>query len=368
MAYLRGLLALNLSPVDRVPTLGLVNSNVIKEVYGKESFDLIEAYKLLDVDFTYTHGVKEKIKPRRKRKVGIGTFDYFKDDFPYTDLFPIAYKGLILSSTYTSDQLWVVSRPFKNYDELLKYLKEKFNPVEWEYRTLTDLINNYRYSYRRLQDPLRDVTLVAGEIYLTLFTFFLVHLGHKFTLLLLMRNPEIFEEAAKKYVPLVKMHIRAWTEVGIKAFVAHDDIAMRDRPMISPEIFEDYIASFYPYVWEPLKVRSIKIIFVSDGKYLPLMDVLIKAGVSGFKINWDARLSRREMEQVINEYGDKYVLSFGPRYEVMMYGSLKDAKDEAKWLAELVRDVKGFFISNVVGEPKNVVAFWKAWIKERERR
>jgi len=35
------------------------------------------------------------------------------------------------------------------------------------------------------------------------------------------------------------------------------------------------------------------------------------------------------MEQVNSEYGDKYVLSFEPRYEVMMYGSLKDARDEA---------------------------------------
>jgi len=367
MAYLRGLLALNLNPVDRIPTLGLVDGNVIREVYGKRSFDLIEAYKILDVDFTYTHGVKERIKPRKRRRVGIGDFDYFKEDFPYTDLFPIAYKGLILSSTYTSDQLWVISRPFKNYRELLKYLKEKFNPIEWEYRTFTELIDNYRYSHRRLQEPLRDITLVAGEVYLTLFTFFLVHLGHRFTLLLLIRNPELFEEAAEKYVPLVKMHVKAWAEVGIKAFVAHDDIAMRDRPMMSPEVFEEHIAYFYPHIWEPLKVKGIKIIFVSDGKYLPLIDILIKAGASGFKINWDARLSRREMEQVIDEYGDRCVLSFGPRYEIMAYGSPKDAEEEARWLAELVSDVKGFFISNIVGRPQNIVAFWKTWIKERER-
>ncbi|RLF18860.1 MAG: hypothetical protein DRZ82_07435 [Thermoprotei archaeon] len=164
------------------------------------------------------------------------------------------------------------------------------------------------------------------------------------------------------------MHVEAWTKVGIKVFVAHDDIAMRNGPMISPKVFKEHVAQFYPHIWEPLMANGIKILFISDGKYLPLMDILIKAGVSGFKINWDARLTRREMKWLIEKYGDRYVLSFGPRYEVMRHGSAKDAEDEAKWLAELVRDVKGFFISNVVGNPENVVAFWRTWIKERERK
>lgn len=368
MAYLRGWLAVNLKSVDRVPTLGLINGNLIRTFYGIAKFSYVEAYRILDVDLAYTHGVKKRITPRSKRRIGVGTFKEFEDEFPYTDLFPIAYRGLILASTHTSDQLWVVKRPFRDYNDLLNYLKYEFEPIRWESRSLEDIIKNYAYSYNRLQEPLKEVTLIAGEVYLTLFTFFLVHLGHRFTLLLLMRNPELFEEAAEKYVPLVRMHVEAWTKVGIKVFVAHDDIAMRNGPMISPKVFEEHVAQFYPHIWEPLVANGIKILFVSDGKYLPLMDILIKAGVSGFKINWDARLTRREMKWLIEKYGDRYVLSFGPRYEVMRHGSAKDAEDEAKWLAELVRDVKGFFISNVVGNPENVVAFWRTWIKERERK
>ncbi|RLF18861.1 MAG: hypothetical protein DRZ82_07440 [Thermoprotei archaeon] len=75
----------------------------------------------------------------------------------------------------------------------MNYLKYEFEPIRWESRSLEDIIKNYAYSYNRLQEPLKEVTLIAGEVYLTIFTFFLVHLGHRFTLLLLMRNPELLK-------------------------------------------------------------------------------------------------------------------------------------------------------------------------------
>ncbi len=364
MGYIRGWLAVNLKHVDRIPILGLINSDILKEFYGKRRVNEIEAYKTLDVDLIYTHGVKRNIKPRKERKLGTGSFTELEDDFPYTDLFPIAYRGLKLARTITSDQLWVVERPFKSYDELIRYLRYNFDPLNWEKRSFNEIVENYKYSYERLQRPLKDTTLVAGEIYLTLFTFFLVHLGHKFTLLLLKRNPGLFEEVAEKYSSLVKIHAEAWARVGIKVFVAHDDIAAGGGPMISPELFEEHVAPFYSKIWKPLLDRKIKVLFVSDGNYLPLIDVLIRAGVSGFKVNWDARLSRKEMKWIIERYGGKYVLSFGPRYVILEYGSLKSVEEEAKWFIGLIKNVKGFFLSNVTGNSRNVKKFWSIWLRE----
>ncbi len=364
MSYLRGWLAVNLKPVDRIPLLGLVDRSILKEFYGLERVGGLEAYRVLDVDLTYTHGVSKDIRPRDVRRSGKGFFEEFKDDFPYTDLFPIAYRGLRLTRTGTSDQLWVVERPFKTYGDVLKYLRHEFDPVSWEKRSLGRLVENYSYSYRRLQEPLRDTTLVAGEIYLTLFTFFLVHLGHRFTLLLLKRNPDVFEEAAERYVLLAERHAEAWARTGIRVFVSHDDIAMKNGPMVSPELFEEHVAPFYPRIWRPLRERGVKIIFVSDGRYMSLLDALVAAGVTGFKINWDAMLSKGDVEWLVERYGGRYVLSLGPRYRVMAYGSLRDAEKEAKWFLETVKDVKGFFLSNVAGRPENVKAFWRIWMRE----
>ncbi len=50
MAYLRGWLAVNLKSVDRVPTLGLINGNLIRTFYGIAKFSYVEAYRILDVD------------------------------------------------------------------------------------------------------------------------------------------------------------------------------------------------------------------------------------------------------------------------------------------------------------------------------
>ncbi len=164
-----------------------------------------------------------------------------------------------LARTESATQLWITERPFRTYDELVTYLKRDFDPISWEKRSMGELVENYTYSYRKIQEPLNGITLVAGEVYLSLFTFFIIHLGHRMTLLLLRRDPELFIEALDKYAEVSIMHMEAWSEVGIKAFVSHDDIALKDGPMMPPALFRKYIAPFYGKVWKPLREKGIKI-------------------------------------------------------------------------------------------------------------
>ena len=363
MGYKRGWDAVNLRPVDRVPLLGLVDSSLLRDFYGVKASDAFTRYKILDVDLVYTHGVRKAEDKPRKLKPKTGFFEDFKEEFPFTDVFPVAYRGLKLARTESASQLWVVERPFKTYGEMVRYLRSCFDPLSWEERSLEDLVENYRYSFLRLQKPLKDTTLVAGELYLTLFTFFIVHIGHSFLLMLLYRNPEVFLEAAEKYAELAEMHSRAWAETGIKVFVSHDDIALKDGPMMAPSVFEEQVAPFYRRIWRPLREKGIKVLFVSDGKYLKLIDSLAEMGAQGFKINWDARLKREEVEALVEKYGGRFVLSLGPSYEVLSYGSPAQAKKEALWLVEVAKRRRGFFLSNVIGKPENVRAFWKTWLE-----
>lgn len=358
MAAKRALRSLNLGAVDRIPLLGLPGGE-LADIYGVARDDPFSAYKFFDVDLIYVEGEREKVSKGTAR--GYGSFTDFEDSFPFTDVFPVAYRGLKLARTESATQLWVVERPFKTYDELITYLKRDFDPVGWERRSKADLVENYRYSHRQMQEPLKEVTLVAGEVYLTLFTFFVIHLGHKMALLLLHRDPDLFVEAARKYAEVSRMHMEAWSEVGIKAFVSHDDIALRDGPMMPPELFRKYVAPFYGEVWRPLREKDIKIVFISDGNYIQLMDHILAQGACGFKFNWDARLTREQIKGLFERYGGRQVLSLGPNESTLTWGSANEAEGEARFLADLALKNRGFFISNIEGEGSRVKAFWETW-------
>jgi hypothetical protein len=359
MVLERAIGALSLKPVDKIPLLGLPGGGLV-ETYGVNREDNLTAYRFFDVDLIYVEGIKENVG-KGIAKEYCGFFRDFEDSFPATDIFPVAYRGLKLARTESATQLWVIERPFRNYSELVTYLKRDFDPLSWEERSKRELEDNYAYTYRRMQEPLKDVTLVAGEIYLTLFTFFIIHLGHKMVLLLLRRNPELFLEAAEKYVEVSRMHMEAWRNTGIRAFVSHDDIALRDGPMMSPTTFGEYVAPFYREIWRPLREDGIKILFISDGSYLQLMDHILAQGAGGFKLNWDARLSRDQIRWLFLKYGGRQVLSFGPSESVLTWGSMRESEEEAAFLSELAARTPGFFLSNVEGEANRVKGFWDVW-------
>jgi len=366
MVFDRGVRALNLRAVDRIPLLGLPGGG-LEGIYGVDKDDPFSAYKFFDVDLVYVEGEKEKVGKGKAREY-TGTFEDFEGSFPFTDIFPVAYRGLKLARTESATQLWVVERPFKTYSELLTYLQRDFDPLSWEKRSKIELIENYSYSHRKMQEPLKDITLVAGEVYLTLFTFFVIHLGHKMVLLLLHRDPDIFVEAAEKYAEVSRMHMEAWSKVGIKAFVSHDDIALRDGPMMPPELFGKYVAPVYREVWKPLRENDIKIIFISDGSYLQLMDHILEQGACGFKLNWDARLTREQINWLFGKYGGRQVLTFGPSESTLTWGSANEAEEEARFLSNLALKNKGFFISNIEGESSRVKVFWETWKDEAKSR
>jgi hypothetical protein len=135
-----------------------------------------------------------------------------------------------------------------------------------------------------MQEPLKDLTLVAGEIYLTLFTFFIIHLGHKMVLLLLRRDPELFLEAAEKYVEVSRMHMEAWSKVGIKAFVSHDDMVWSEGPFVHPSFYRKVIFPRYAELWAVLKRAGKKVLFCSDANYSMFVDDIAKAGADGIVI------------------------------------------------------------------------------------
>ena len=372
MGYERALRAVNLKPTDKIPLLGRVgNTRFGERLTGVKSSEgdryLRAIHETLDVDLIYVLETLIDRKPiEQKEDTVYGRFEDFKDSFSRYDSFHIAYEGCILARSKTATQLWVVERPFKTYREMLRHLKN-YDPREYEPKSAEEIAEICRRTYQHYQGILKDLTLVAGQTYLTLFTFFIVRVGWRFLARLMLKDVEVFDEVAEKYAEVTRRHTEAWAESGIKVFVCHDDIAFREGPVMSPDWFREHVFPLYKKIWQPLKNREIKVLFLSDGNYLSLIDGLIEAGAEGFKINPDARLSRRDIENLCANYGGKKVLALSPRWDIIKNKGVEEAVSEVEFITALAQRFNGVFFHGL-GNTPHIEACYRAWVRNREKR
>jgi hypothetical protein len=337
------------------------------KVYGRSQKEKTKTiFDALDVDLLYQLGVNlDVVWSDRKPRLIEGFFDEFKEDFPFTDAFHVAYKNLRLRRTESASQLWVVERPFKNYEELVRYLK-RYDPREDEPRSIGEIADEYRRVFQEYQELLGETTLCVGEFYLTLFTYLDIHIGLRMIARLARQDPDLLDELISKYAQVARKHVEAWSETGIKAFVSHDDVAWREGLFFPLEWYRRHVVQWWKHIWKPVKDKGIKLIYVSDGDYRSLMDDLIKIGVDGFHLEWDPRFSRKDVENLMEKYGGKKIFVLHPSYEVLSHGNISEVEEEARWFISLSRKYPSvFFAGTPPGNPVNEEVFLKTWFSER---
>jgi len=58
------------------------------------------------------------------------------------------------------------------------------------------------------------------------------------------------------------------------------------------------------------------------------------------------------------------VLSLGPSYEALSYGSPAQAKKEALWLLKVAKRRRGFFLFNIISKPENIRIFGRSKLRQ----
>jgi uroporphyrinogen-III decarboxylase len=379
MGYHRALKALNLEYTDQIPLLGDigVSRRTALKLTGmtkSAGASYIQAlYKALDVDMIYAQesSVDPSYTPfkrswRRPTKTIYGDSEFFRKRLgEFGDAFHLAYKGMKLAQSPVVSQLWVVERPFKTYQEMLDYL-ESWDPREQETRSVDEIADKHRVFWKKCQELLEDVTLVAGVTYATLWTFFIIHLGYPNLTRLIHQNLDLLKEAMKKFSQVTKKYHEAWAKTGIKAFVQHDDVATENGPMMSPQWFSEHLFPLFKEMWKPFKERGIKVINISDGNHILLLEGYAEVGSDGFKVNPDARLSHNDLEQLYEKWGGKKILMFAPNREITMYGTRKETIDEIEFMTSLAKEYNGAFLHGINSQHHPTTAY-KTWIKNRRR-
>ncbi len=88
----------------------------------------------------------------------------------------------------------------------------------------------------------------------------------------LERLTDALLEGLKRYVPAVRDHVQV--------IVFADDIGQQQGPMLSPEMYREFLKPFHAKLWSYVRENSdMKVFYHSDGAILELLPDLIDAGV-----------------------------------------------------------------------------------------
>jgi len=375
MVYERALKALKLEDTDKIPLYGghWLAPRLARKLTGirrrKGDQYLRALHQTLDVDlvYTYQYTMEPTRSGRMPRKTVYGDYKFFKKRMgDFADGFLLAYRGMEkMAQSPVATFPWVVERPFKTYPELLDYLNS-WDPREQETRSVQEIAEQYGEYWRGRQELFEGITLVGGETYVTLWTFFIIHLGYPFLARLIHQDIDIFDECAAKFAAVTKMYQEAWVRTGIKAFLQHDDIATENGPVMPPEWFKKHLFPHYREMWKPFKDRGISVVNLSDGNHTPLFEEYVTAGSDGFQVCSDANLSHAEFEELYEKWGGKKVLIFQPNRETMMYGTEKETIAEIEFMTSLAKKYNGAFLHGLRSVRRPAAAY-KTWIKNRER-
>jgi hypothetical protein len=377
MGYQRCIKAVNLKFTDQIPLcmpFSLSNRMRTKLVQENNGFEFYtrNLYKTVDVDIEFFECPRKWNPPKPKIPI-IGDYNFFTDKYgEMSDLWRLAYDGMKLSLSSASTNPWVIERPFKTYEELLSYISS-WDPSEKDNTSMRELSEDRMEAWRKRQEILEDITLVSGMHYLSPWTFLIAHFGYPMLSKLIFQDIDIFDETVKKVVKIVKKRFDAWANTGMKVFYQHDDVATANGPVVSPKLFKDHIAVHYKELWKPFKNKDIKVIAMSDGDHTPLFEVYADAGVDGFHLEPDSRISHEVYNNLFEKWGGKKILVFAPGYAFYL-GTEKDIVSELEFITSLARKYNGAFIFGITpgdgftAPQDNLLDLvYEKWIKNRWR-
>lgn len=118
----------------------------------------------------------------------------------------------------------------------------------------------------------------------------------------------------------------------------YDDMGYNSGPMMSPKSFEDIYLPCYKRLVSEIKKAGAKIVCLhSDGNILPLLDMLIDAGIDG--INPVEPRAGMNIKELKKKYGNKLAYIGGMcNSDVLVNGPGERIENQAKEILEVARD------------------------------
>ncbi|MGQ9473469.1 MAG: uroporphyrinogen decarboxylase family protein [Candidatus Caldatribacteriaceae bacterium] len=203
---------------------------------------------------------------------------------------------------------------------------------------LEEMAARLNEDFHVLQDLVGERALVPGHYYRTLLMWPLMLFGWEHFAELVYLYPGEFQRIWKGFVEISLKVTSAFALTDIEVFTSHDDLCMTRGPIFSPEWYRQHLYPYYEMIWEPLKKKGKKIIFISDGKIDAVIDDVLSCGADGFFSE-----SYADLETLSKKYGQSKVMFGNIDGRVLQEGTKEDIRKEVERCTRFGKDCPGYF-------------------------
>ena len=329
MSYQRALQAIHLQPTDQVAHQEtLDHPSFMQELIGYDPWQdpqqaFIDAYKTLDLDWVF--GVPKRairFAPGESSRAG-------EHGVRYTEW------GLTGSG-------WREEYPVHTVEEVLAYEPSALISREGMQRALE--------SRRADQALMGDATLVSGLYYTTLFQFPIMTFGWELFLIAAAAEPECFQRVLQEFAKVSRFNLEMIAADNPDMIFLHDDVAMERGLVFHPSWYRKRLFPLYEELLEPLMAnKKVRVAFVSDGDYTPLLDDLVALGFDGFIIN-----ANMDLAAIARRIGRDHFLVGNVNTSILTFGTPEDVTREVKRCLEDARPCAGHIIKATADLPHNI--------------
>jgi hypothetical protein len=335
MSYARALDAINGRSTDGVAHFEILDHpRFMQELIGYDPWQnpvraYADAYRALDMDWIV--GI-----PRRSVRLAEGQSSRVAED------------GTMYTEWGLSGSSWRHHYLFHDEESVLA-----FDPVSnlVGEELVTPEHNRKAIENRRAdQALLGDATLVSGLYYTTLFQFGIMALGWELFLSAAAGHPERFQRVLEGFAEVSRRNVAAWVDEGLDLLFLHDDIAIERGLVCHPEWYRKRLFPLYERLLEPVRAcKGLKVAFVSDGDYTPLIDDLAALGFDGFVLNTAAHLG-----ELAKRLGKRAFLSGNVDTNVLTLGTPDDVRREVQRCLREAEPAGGFILHACGDLPHNI--------------
>lgn len=89
------------------------------------------------------------------------------------------------------------------------------------------------------------------------------------------------ERVLDRFFRFTLHHMRAWAETSAPVIIQHDDFVWASGPFMAPAFYRGAIIPRYAELWKPLRAAGKKVLFCSDGNFVPFAKDVVNAGADG---------------------------------------------------------------------------------------
>lgn len=151
--------------------------------------------------------------------------------------------------------------------------------------------------------------------------------------------------------------LRGWARVErVPLVYLHDDIAMTNGLIFRPAWYREYVFPWYRRFADVCHAAGKKVMFVSDGNYLPVLDDVLEAGMDGLAIE----ASSMDPAEVMPLAGRDRFYMVGVDNRIMDFGTPDDVRAQVEKLHRLHQEFPAMWMmrgGGVDGDHPNAVAY-----------